>query len=295
RNESQAAPPQPTDRASIIIPDTYRFYEVTPGRIEEFILWDSGEQNEARILIFGRQSNSEWSHLIEKLYVDRTFSLAPNFFSQIYVIMPARGGFMLPVLYALLPNKEGRTYRRLFEAIKELWKNLNPSSIDFEQAAIGAFRTTFPNCSNHGCLFHLTKNMLRKLSDEGLLRRYNTDHDFALAARMIGALSFVPIEDIDGAKIATGLGVVHVSSPYAVYRTNNYVEAAHQRLQAEFGMDHPNIWKFIDGIRGFQKGRDLVYDQFVRGERPPVKRRKYVATDIRISTIVESYRDRNII
>ncbi|KAF0985398.1 hypothetical protein HZS_7879, partial [Henneguya salminicola] len=147
KNESQAAPPQPPDRASIFIPDTYRFYEVTPGRMEEFLMWDSGEQDEARILIFGWQSNSEWSHLIEKLNVDGTFSLAPNFFSQIYVIMATRGGFVLPVSYALLPNKEGRTYRRLLEAIKELWPNLNPSSIsiDFEQAAIGAFRTTFPN------------------------------------------------------------------------------------------------------------------------------------------------------
>ena len=31
-------------------------------------------------------------------------------------------------------------------------------------------------------------------------------------------------------------------------RTNNHVEAAHRKFQAEFGMDHPTIWKFIDGI-----------------------------------------------
>ena len=78
-------------------------------------------------------------------------------------------------------------------------------------------------------------------------------------------------------------------------RTNNYVEAAHRRLQAEFGMDHPNIWKFIDGIRAVQKGRDLVYEQFVRGDEPPIKRRKYVAADTRIMKIVASYRERNII
>ncbi|KAF1745593.1 hypothetical protein MXB_3010 [Myxobolus squamalis] len=59
RNENQAAPSQPTDRASIIIPDTYRFYEVTPGLIEEFLLWDLGEQDAAGILLFGQQSNGE--------------------------------------------------------------------------------------------------------------------------------------------------------------------------------------------------------------------------------------------
>ena len=64
---------------------------------------------------------------------------------------------------------------------------------------------------------------------------------------------------------------------------------------AEFGMDHPNIWKFIDGIRAVQKGRDLLYQQFVRGDQPLVKRRKYVAADLRIRTIVDSYRERNII
>ncbi|KAF0992297.1 hypothetical protein HZS_1559 [Henneguya salminicola] len=80
KNKNKAEPPQPTDRASIIIPDTNRFYEVPPGRMEEFILWDSGEQDEARIHLIGLQSNREWSHQIEKLYVDGTFSLAPRFF-----------------------------------------------------------------------------------------------------------------------------------------------------------------------------------------------------------------------
>ncbi|KAF0992855.1 LOW QUALITY PROTEIN: hypothetical protein HZS_566 [Henneguya salminicola] len=116
RNENQASPSQPTDCASIIIPDTYRFYEVTSSQMEEFL--DSGEQDEARILLFGRQSKCEWSPLIEKLYVDGTFSLAPTFSSQIYVIMATREEFVLPRSYALIANKEDRTYQRLMGAIK---------------------------------------------------------------------------------------------------------------------------------------------------------------------------------
>ncbi|KAF0992897.1 hypothetical protein HZS_4698 [Henneguya salminicola] len=245
------------DRASIIIPDAYRICEVVPGQMEEFLPWDSGEQDENRIFLFGRQSNREWSHLIEKLYVDGTFSLAPALSSQINVIMAARGGFMLPGLYALLSNKEGRTYRRLFEAIKELWPYLNPSSIsiDIEPAAIGAILTTFPNCAIHGCLFDLTKNLRRKLADEGLCRRYNTYHDSAVATRLIVALSVIPIEDIDNVYIGcqnrnlTRRSALFPSHMWPVYertdngenRTNNYVEATHRRLQAEFWMDHPNI------------------------------------------------------
>ena len=50
--------------------------------------------------------------------------------------------------------------------------------------------------------------------------------------------------------------------------------------QAEVRMDHPTIWKFIDGIRAVQKGRDLVYEQLVRADQPPIKRRKYTSMQI---------------
>ena len=43
--------------------------------------------------------------------------------------------------------------------------------------------------------------------------------------------------------------------------------------QAEYGMEHPAIWKLIDGIRAVQIGHDLVYEQFVRGDQIPVKHR----------------------
>ncbi|KAK0063235.1 hypothetical protein Bpfe_007431 [Biomphalaria pfeifferi] len=39
--------------------------------------------------------------------------------------------------------------------------------------------------------------MRKKLTDENLLSMYNNDPEFALAARMIVALAFVPIEDLD--------------------------------------------------------------------------------------------------
>ncbi|KAF1740460.1 hypothetical protein MXB_4877, partial [Myxobolus squamalis] len=117
------------------------------------------EQNETQTLLLGLQSSSKWSHLIEKLSVDKTFSLETTLFLHIYVIMAAREGFVLLVLFALLPDKEGKTFLRLFEAIKELCPNLNPFSIsiDFEQTAIRFIRTTFPNYAIHRCLFHLTK------------------------------------------------------------------------------------------------------------------------------------------
>ena len=78
-------------------------------------------------------------------------------------------------------------------------------------------------------------------------------------------------------------------------RTNNHAEAAHRRLQLELGMEHPTIWKVIDGLRKIQKGRDIYYEQLVAGNAPPIKLRKYRDADQRILNIVQEYANRPIL
>ncbi|PZQ99132.1 MAG: hypothetical protein DI539_28755 [Flavobacterium psychrophilum] len=75
-------------------------------------------------------------------------------------------------------------------------------------------------------------------------------------------------------------------------RTNNHAEAAHRRLQSELQMNHPSIWKFIDGLRKVQSLHDLTMEQFVAGSQPPKKRKRYVECDERILNIVNGYADR---
>uniref|UniRef100_A0A5S6PZ58 Lipase n=2 Tax=Trichuris muris TaxID=70415 RepID=A0A5S6PZ58_TRIMR len=103
---------------------------------------------------------------------------------------------------------------------------------------------------------------------------------------MIASLAFVPVDSLDGAlsdlsrELLRVLGWFeenYVGLPnrfggrriplyppemWSVYqrtlmgrdRTNNFVEAAHRRMQSEFGVDHPTLWRFIDGIRKLQAG-----------------------------------------
>jgi len=78
-------------------------------------------------------------------------------------------------------------------------------------------------------------------------------------------------------------------------RTNNPAEAAHRRLKRELDIIHPSIWKFIDGLRRVQKGRDVTYEQYVRGEPGPVKKREYILADQRLLTTVNDYNNRDII
>ena len=87
----------------------------------------------------------------------------------------------------------------MIQMIIESWPTFHPTaiSLDFEVAVINAFSSAFPNATLQGCLFHLVQNIRRKLVDEGLISRYNKDVDFALKTRMIAALAFVPIEELE--------------------------------------------------------------------------------------------------
>lgn len=78
-------------------------------------------------------------------------------------------------------------------------------------------------------------------------------------------------------------------------RTNNHAEAAHRRLQSDIDMNHPSIWTFVKALQRYQKGRDLAYDQYVRGEEAPKKRNKYIEADKRIKLLVDDLNNRTLI
>ncbi|XP_025410336.1 uncharacterized protein LOC112683501 [Sipha flava] len=155
--------------------------------------------------------------------------------------------------------------------------------------------------------FHLVKNMKKKLLDElGLINRYNNEPNFSLYAKMVIALGFIPIEDINNALLSLSDNLPNYLQPILdwfednyvgrmnrrgngrrqplfphemcnVYnrtlkqqdRTNNHAEAAHGRLQTELGMDHLTIWKLIDGLRKVQTNRDFYYEHLVAECNPP--------------------------
>lgn len=83
--------------------------------------------------------------------------------------MASRGSFIVPLFYALLPNKRQETYVRLFQLIKELRPGMDPKSIatDFEQAELNAIRQEWPNSEIHGCFFHLNQSMWRHVARLG--------------------------------------------------------------------------------------------------------------------------------
>ncbi|CAI6362996.1 unnamed protein product [Macrosiphum euphorbiae] len=328
-------PVAPLSLVDLVIPDTFKEYEVEPGQFENFLLCDTGPGLN-RILVFGRQRGLEVLTTSDEWFVDGTFSISPNLFSQVFVILGCRNGGVHPCLYALLPNKEQATYCTLLVELKRLVPAINATSIsvDFEVAIHNAFRTEFPAIEIRGCFFHLLKNLKKQIGAAGLMADYRNNPDFNLCARMITALAFVPPEDVATRfeqlseeletlypalqPILDWLETFYIGilrregvrrSPvfpiptWNLYnrvlaqqmKTNNISEAAHRRLQAQLGMTNPTLWRFINELKKVQAERDIYYEFLVAGNEPPRTKRKYVDASNRILTLVRDYRNRNII
>ena len=60
-------------------------------------------------------------------------------------------------------------------------------------------------------------------------------------------------------------------------------------------MQHPIVWKFIDGLKKVQRGRDLYYEQLIAGLPPPAKLKKYRRADERIKAIASTFESRNVV
>ena len=60
---------------------------------------------------------------------------------------------------------------------------------------MGALDHVYPVVPQKCCLFHLSKNVLKRVQDEGTSQLYMNNEEFRTNIRMISALGFVPIAD----------------------------------------------------------------------------------------------------
>ena len=324
----QAPPPNPVNLAQFVIPanSVYREYEHQPGQIEPFLLAERG-QGPNNIFIFGRHTNIDLLERSNRWYMDGTFKIAPNIFSQVFVLLAEEHGGVHPCVYGLLPDKARVTYDAFFDMLIRLRPNLNPTSIscDFEKAAFQAVSARFPNASIDGCFFHFVKNFKKVIDNNGMKVQYQNDPNFALMARMIPALAFVPVRDLDMAftSLTQFLPAVfqlmldwlednylgrlvannqrrQPSFPIRMWnvndrvqqhigRTNNFAEAAHRWIQQELQTDHRVVWKFIGDLKKVQKSRDVFREHLIAGNEPPKKLQRYIQCDQRIERMVTNY------
>lgn len=166
---------RPTNPISINELQILQEYQRTISN-SQFLQYDSGIEDENRILIF--YTEDALRHLTQSHIVlsDGTFKVVPLMFNQLYTLHAEVRGYVFPMVYALTVRKNAETYRIIFEHVKnhanQLDMNLAPEKFmtDMEKAVINVTATTFPGTINKICLFHWCKAIWRKFIEVTYVR-----------------------------------------------------------------------------------------------------------------------------
>ena len=327
RNGANAIPSNCTaDLEKLKIPESYTRYTPESNIEENFLLCDSGPSPN-RILIFGRET---WlPHLVSSdiWYVENmldVINISPKCFSHMFVIMVKHNEGVYPVIYALLPNNQYSTYISMFKLLCHKEPKLNPSTVicNFKPMMHQVIREIFPSVQIKGCFFHLAENMQSQIASLNITNFYNTDPDFALKAKMIIALAYVPMDKINYYIDALALelppallsvlkwfqdtfvgqkdsGVTPLFCPdsWNLYqrtingeeRVSSYADVAVKQLKYELGKKHPTIWKLILELCKMQKNRDKLYKLLESGQKPPHQMKKCKEADCKIEKLVSQF------
>lgn len=185
----------------------------------------------------------------------------------------------------------------------------------------------------YGCYYHLCSNIWKHVQEFGMQPRYLVDEEFALCARMLAALAFVPPNDVifsfdllsdhcrnnfdqdlddlldyfennyigrfrhNAPRRRPTFGI-HLWNMFhrtdnELPRTNNAVEGWHRSFQTMISECHPTIWKFIKSLKKEEGIIRATVLQNQGGHEPPRQRRRYADNNARILRIVDDYANRD--
>ena len=107
----------------------------------------------------------------QDILVDGTLKVVPEIFYQLYIIYSIYRHHIVPVVFALLCRNDAEAYTRLINEIHKSAPPWLPQSIvlDFKQACIKTYETSFPNVKLSGCYCHLRQNVYRKIQVSNLI------------------------------------------------------------------------------------------------------------------------------
>ena len=210
---------------------------VVPARFMNFVLHDSGPGDE-RLMIFGCRELLDGLARSPMWLADGTFKVVPSLFFQLYTLhFQFVAGINPAAIYALVKNKTRQTYDRILEVIIRLVPAASPKVIltDFETAAMGSFRHTFPEARITGCYFHLTQSVIRKINEVGLKIMYETNDDIRQFLRCLASLSHVPPHDVEEAfdALVETMPMVEHMDEVVTYFEHTYVRGRRLRGRGE--------------------------------------------------------------
>ena len=214
--------------------------------------------------------------------------------------------------------------------VKDHLPDVNPERIvlDFESAAIQAFKNGFPRAQVSLCQFHFSQSLNRKLNNVGKKWAYENDEQFNILIKCINSLSYVPVGDVienfhmlcekfDEDDDAVSQFLSYVETTYihgqrrrngtykdplfriqlwdhfedglnCLEKTTNCVEGYHNALQNTFRCDHPSMPDFLSGIKKDINIHKFNLRKVLMGEIEP-QNRKYQLVAQNLAAAVGSY------
>ena len=149
--------------------------------------------SEKLLALFGKNLKSS---------MDGTFKSACTHYKQSFVWMVKFCGHWIPVVHAWLPDKTEESYKVLFLLVKnklgDLGISMDIKSVisDFELSIIKSVDEML-QVKIEGCFFHFSKALKTKVDKSRFKTRYETDKQFQHFIRSCGALSHLPLSDIE--------------------------------------------------------------------------------------------------
>jgi hypothetical protein len=316
----------------IVIPTSLRAIALTENltvtsRNEAFLLFDSGADDDRRILMFGTMKNLQSLEEHSNWFIDGTFKVSPDLFVQVFTIHALIDNSAVPLVYALLPSKEQADYVRVFGKLFELRNTLAPQSIlcDFEKASQNAAAQIFSGCRIVGCLFHLGQSLWRKIQECGLVTSYRDGENIRMYTKMLLALAFIPIIDVPDAfdelnenrpdeldavydywedtyvdrkrrnlrappRFCVECWNVRDRVENGLPRTNNSVEGWHHAFQHTVDCNHPNLYKLVEHFKQEQDHVEQQIERYNAGVRQAeASKTKYVQLNRRLCALIPTY------
>jgi hypothetical protein len=218
-------------------------------------------------------------------FLDGTFRSVPQPFQQCLILMAFddETELYVPIVFALVENKSSWTYWHFIHLVIVATEcKFEPVTMmtDFERPMITAIKEQMPRTTHLGCFFHFKDAMRRKLKK---LQVPEDQINKAMQRGMLDSLTLVDhslvaktLQDLcDSVSVGQHvekweqfahyfMSVWCARFPFESWnasgdadktlrignRTNNALESFNRQLNAEFASPHPNIFHFVDVIRG---------------------------------------------
>ncbi|XP_035207656.1 uncharacterized protein LOC118182424 [Stegodyphus dumicola] len=222
---------------------------------EKFLLYDSGVQTD-RILIFSTLRNLDFMAECPNWFADGTFKATPPLFSQIYTIHGVKYDNVIPSVYVLMPNKREETYNRVFTVIKSLKPNLQPKTV----------MTDFEKAA-----INAFKNSFPNIIQRGCFFHLSLSQCVYRKVQSAGLQSKYETDPNFVLEISQLAALAFVPTSDVIEPIINYFE---------------DTWINLNSIK---------IEQYIAGHHPPVSRKVYRDTSLRIQKIVNDYNDRPIL